>query len=169
MVISAGFFLWHFHSPMYLQVHITAYLLHELHAVYAVYILRSALRGNAVRSVCNYITSLRSVGTWMHLTASECQLQISLAMQRNRCTRHLGHKSLGWEKLLPRVPFSDFPFIWPPLIILYCSLHYAHELHVNTQLHTQSIVRNHCEGDNQESQTPQPFVTSLLPTWSKKL
>lgn len=36
----------------------------------------------------------------MHQTASECQLQISLAMQRNRCTRHLGHKSLGWEKLM---------------------------------------------------------------------
>lgn len=36
----------------------------------------------------------------MHQTASECQLQISLAMQRNRCTRHLDHKSLGWEKLM---------------------------------------------------------------------
>lgn len=50
MVISAGSLLWHFHSTMYIYILITAYSLHGLHAVY---ILRSALRGNAVRSVCN--------------------------------------------------------------------------------------------------------------------
>ncbi len=144
--------------------------------------------------VCLQRTNLRSVRTWMHQTASECQLQISLAMQRNRCTRHLSHKSLGWEKLTKIMmghskrtlllkssgSILRFSIHLTSTNYTVLHLHTHHEsswcayqmlgLHVNAQLHTQSIVRNHCEGDNQESQTPQPFIPSLLPTWwSKKL